>query len=273
MANKKKINFFTKTNKIGNLSVTILFIFTFLLIVFNKTDYFVVNKLKSLSIDIVNPVTKIIAMPMSITSNTYKIINNYRYLSSENQKLKEEIIRLRKWQTFAIKNYRENKAYKKLLNSTSNNLNIVKTAIVTNQSPGIYSKSVIINAGSDSGTLEDQAVINERGLIGKILTVTNKNSKVLLINDQNSSVPVKSMSGDLYAIVKGTLNGKYLTSSFIKGNKKPKVGDVLVTSGSAKTFPQDLLVGKIVKVDQNNFIALPYVDFDNLSFVQVIDLH
>ena len=273
MVNKKKINFFTKTNKIGNLSITILFIFTFLLIVFNKTDYFVVNKLKSISVDILNPVTNIISMPMTITSNTYKMINNYRYLKTENQKLKEEIIRLRKWQTFAIKNYRENKAYKKLLNSTNNNLNIIKTAIVTSQSPSIYSKSIIINAGTELGILEDQAVINERGLIGKILSVSNKNSKVLLINDQNSSVPVKSMSGDFYAIVKGTLNGKYLTSSFIKGNKKPKIGDVLITSGSAKTFPQDLLVGKIIKIDQNNFIALPYVDFDNLSFVQVIDLH
>ena len=66
------------------------------------------------------------------------------------------------------------------------------------------------------------AVINERGLVGKVISSSKNNSRILLINDQNSSVPVINMSKSFNAIIKGTPDGKYLTSSFVKDNKKPK---------------------------------------------------
>ena len=120
--------------------------------------------------------------------------------------------------------------------------------------------------------LEDFAVINERGLVGKVLSSSENNSRILLINDQNSSVPVTSTSKKFNAIIKGTADGKYLTSAFVKDEKKPKIGDVLFTSGNAGIFPRDILVGKVIKVSEDSFFALPYVDFNNLEFVQVINI-
>ncbi len=63
--------------------------------------------------------------------------------------LKEEIIRLKKWQTLAIQNSRENKVLKKLLQATDNDLNLVKTASLTNRNDGIFSELININAGYD----------------------------------------------------------------------------------------------------------------------------
>jgi len=94
--------------------------------------------------------------------------------------------------------------------------------------------------------------------------------KVLLINDQTSSVPVKNLSDKSYSIVRGAANGKYLISAFIKGETLPKVGDLLVTSGNAKIFPRDILVGKVILVREDDYLAIPYVDFNNLGYVQVI---
>ena len=148
---------------------------------------------------------------------------------------------------------------------------ICVVASVISKTSSIYGKTIVINAGLSHGLKEDLAVINERGLIGKVISISNNYSKVILINDQNSSIPVKTTSNNIFAVIKGTTNGKFLESLFIKGEKKPKVGDFLITSGSAKIFPQDLLVGKVIEVNENNFIALPYVDFDNLNFVQVVD--
>ena len=51
----------------------------------------------------------------------------------------------------------------------------------------------------------------------------------------------------------------------------PKVGDLLVTSGNAKIFPRDILVAKVVKVNLDHYLAIPYVDFKNLSYIQVIN--
>ena len=268
---RKNISYFIKTKNFGNSYLFIFFILTFLLIFFNKTDYVVINKIKSFSIDIINPITQVVTAPIQITSQTINTINKFRFLEKENLKFREEIIRLKKWQTLALKNQRENSAYKKLLNSTTSNINIFKTAAVISRSPNIYAKTIIINVGLNQGISEDMPVINERGLVGKIISTSGNKSKVILINDPNFSAPVKTISNKFYAIIKGTSNGRYLTSAFIKDEKKPKIGDILITSGSTKNFPKDILVGKVIKVSEEVFLALPYVDFDNIEFVQVIN--
>ena len=165
---RKNFRSFVKSKNFSNIFLSFLFILSFLLIIFNKADYIVVNKIKSLSADVVVPITKIITSPVKFTSESINKINQIRYLDNENARLREEIIRLKKWQTLAMQNLRENNAYKKLLNSTSAKLSIVKTASVISQSSGIYSKSLTINAGKQEGLIEDQVIINERGLIGDI---------------------------------------------------------------------------------------------------------
>jgi len=272
MLYRNKIKYFTKSKNIGSLSVSILFIITFLLVIFNKTDYLVVNKIKSLGIDIVSPVSKVISSPVIITSNVMQTINDFRLLKNENLRLKEEVLRLKKWQTLALKNISENKAYKKLLNATSNNLNIVKTATIIAQTSNIYSKAVVINAGLNNGVVVDQVVINEKGLVGKIIEVSKNNSKVLLINDQNFSISVKNIANNFQAIISGSSNDGYLKSSFIKSQKKPRVGEILITSGTAKIFPKDIAVGKIVMIKNDEVFALPFVDTQNLNFVQIIEI-
>ena len=272
MVQRNKIRYFAKSKNFSNFTVSILFVVTFLLIIFNKTDYIFVNKIKSLSVDVITPTSKVISSPIVISSNIIKTYKDFRFLKNENLRLKEEVFRLKKWQTLALKNISENRAYKKLLNATSSKLNIVKTASVTAQSPNIYSNSVIINAGSDHGISVDQVVVNEKGLVGKIINVSKNNSKVLLINDQNFSISVKNIANNFRAIISGSSNDKYLQSSFIETDKKLKVGEILITSGSAKVFPKDIAVAKIVMIKNDILFALPFVDTKNLDFVQIIDI-
>jgi rod shape-determining protein MreC len=269
---QKKVRYLTKVKSFGKVYITVLFILTFLLIFFNKADYIVVNKIKYLSTDVLNPVTRFITSPIKVATQAVNKINEIRFLQQDNLKLKEEVKRLNKWHILAVKNQRENNALKKLLNSTTNNISIIKTTTITSQTPDIYAKSVFIKAGVNHGVSEDFVVINERGLVGKVISSSENNSRVLLINDQHSSVPVTTMSKKINAIIKGTANGKYLTSTFLKDEKKPKIGDILLTSGNARIFPSDILVGKVIKISEDGFLALPYVDFYNLEFVQVINI-
>ena len=271
MSQRKKIRFFAKTKSLNTLIVPFLFILTFVLIFFNKTDYVVVYKIKNFGIDVISPISRIVSSPAKVTVDTINYFNDLRNFERENYKLKQEIKRLKKWQTIAIQNSRENRAYKKLLNSTSDTFKVLKTASVISQSPSIYSKTVIINAGSNYGIKDNHAVINERGLVGKIISVSKNNSKVLLINDQNSSVPVTVFGKEIFAIMKGSSDGKYLISSFVKDEKKFKKGDILLTSGNGNIFPKDTLVGKIIKIKDKEITAIPFTDLYNLEFLQVID--
>ena len=268
LQNKSKL--FAKSNNLNKITIPILFIVTLFLIIFNKTDYYLIDKIKSTGIDVINPVSKVISYPIVFTVKTVNFINKLRLAKKENIELREELIRLKKWQIIALKNSKENNAYKKLLNSTSNDLNIIKTAMIIQHLPKLYTRSIIINAGLNHHVEKNFAVINERGLIGKIISVAKNSSKVLLINDQNSSIPVKSHNRDFFAIMKGSPEGKYLVSSFIKDNQKPLVGDILVTSGRVNIYPQNILVGKIISVSNGKIIALPYVDIKNIEFVQII---
>jgi rod shape-determining protein MreC len=270
MNKKFKSNSSVKRKPYSNFLITFLFLLTFILILFNKTDYFVANKFKSLSLDFVNPLTTYISAPFSIINDIGKRISNIQNLEKNNLKLKEEIIRLKKWQTLAIKNSRENRVFKKLLDSTSHQVDIIKTASVINQSPGLYSRLITINAGLNFNVEEDLAIINEKGLVGKTIFSSKNNARVLLINDPSSSVPVKTLSDNSYSIISGTNNGHYLKSSFTKNNKLPNVGDLLVTSGNAKIFPRDILVARVVIVNDDHYLALPYVDFNNLNYVQIV---
>ena len=187
---KNRFNSITKKKTFNGVFFSVLFVLTLLLIVFNKTDYFIANKIKHVGVDIISPITKIISTPITIVTDIGMRLNNIRFLEGENLKLKQEIIRLKKWQTLAIKNTRENRVFKRLLNSTSNEVEIIKTASVINQTTNLYVNTVTINAGLFHKVREDLAVINEKGLVGKTITSSNQNTKVLLINDQTSSVPV-----------------------------------------------------------------------------------
>lgn len=260
----------TKKKSIPSFLLPLLFLLTFFLIIFNKTDYFLIDKVKGYGVDYLLPVTKIISSPITTINNLSLRIQNIQYLENENLQLKEEIIRLKKWQTLAIKNSRENRVFKKLLNSTSHQVDIIKTASVINQTPGLYTKQVIINAGLNYNIVKDLAVINEKGLVGKTILSTNSNSKVLLINDSSSSVPVKTLSDNSYSMLTGSADGKFLISSYTQNNQLPRLGDLLVTSGNAKIFPRDILVAKVIKVNADHYIALPYVDFNNLNYLQVV---
>jgi len=260
----------TKYKSFSGFLISILFFITFFLVFFNKTDHFIANKIKDFGIDVVSPVTRVISTPITITKNIRLKLDYFRTIEIQNLRLREEVIRLKKWQTLAIKNSRENRVFKLLLNSTSHNVEIIKTASVVNQSPGMYTKLITINSGLSHNVNKDLAVINEKGLVGKTVFSSNYNSKVLLINDPSSSIPVRTLSDNSYSILRGGSDGTFLISSFTENNKMPKIGDLLLTSGNAKIFPRDILVAKVIKVNQDNFIALPYVDFNNLNYVQIV---
>ena len=100
--------------------------------------------------------------------------------------------------------------------------------------------------------------------------LVQNNSRVLMINDPSSSIPVKTLSDGSFSILKGTNQGKFLRSAFIKDSELPKIGDLLVTSGNAKIFPRDILVAKVIDVKEDHYFALSYVDFNNLNYVQVV---
>ena len=270
MAPKFKVKVFQTSRLIKNLTIISVVTLSFFLVIFSKSDLYLISSIKNISTSIINPITTIISSPIKIMSNIANEYNQFKSLKFENKILQEEIIRLKKWQTLAIQNSRENRVLKNLLQATDNNLNLIKTASLTNRNDGLYSKLININAGYDHSIVKNMSAINERGLVGKVVQVNQSNSRVLLLTDPNMSVSVKTISDGAFSLLSGMGDGKYLTSSFIKGEKMPKIGDIVVTSGTAQVFPSDLLVGRVDKIEKDRFYVLPFVDFNNIDYVQIV---
>ena len=121
MAPKFQIKPFQLSRFVKNFTVISVVTLSFLLVFFSKTDYYLINGIKNLSSSVVIPITRFISAPVNAFSNFVDEYNQFKSLKFENKILQEEIIRLKKWQTLAIQNSRENKVLKKLLNATDNN--------------------------------------------------------------------------------------------------------------------------------------------------------
>ena len=270
MAPKFKVKVFQLSKFLKNITIITVVLLSFFLILFSKSDLFLINNIKNISSSIINPATSIISSPFKILSNITQEFNQFRTLKFENKMLQEEIIRLKKWQTLAIQNSRENKVLKRLLHATDNNLKLVKTASLTNRNDTLFSKLININAGYQDNIKVNMTAINERGLVGKIVETNSSNSRILLLTDPNMSISVKTISDGIFSLISGSGDNKYLISSFIKEEKMPRIGDIVVTSGTAQIFPVDLLVGKISKIEKDRFYVLPFVDFNNLDYLQIV---
>ena len=79
-----------------NILVSFIFLLTFILIYFSKTDYFFINKLKTVSNTYIYSITKIVSIPMNFVSNMSIQIKEFRNLKNQNNILREEIMRLRR---------------------------------------------------------------------------------------------------------------------------------------------------------------------------------
>ena len=271
MALSFKVKAISRSKFLQKLSLSMIFLFSFLLIFFSKSDYFIIKKIKSISNSYLYPITSFVVAPVNIASRIKSEFYDFRNLKFENNILKEEIMRLKKWQVLAIQNSTENRVLKKLLNATDNNLSLVKTASLISRNDFMYNKMININAGLNSGILNEMAVVNHRGLVGRTVDTSKSSSRILLITDPNSSIAVKTLSNESFALLHGADDGVHLESTFKKGEQISKIGDLVVTSGSAQIFPSDILVGKIVKSTKDKFFVLPFVDFNNIDYVQVVE--
>ena len=272
MALSFKVKAISRSNFLKNLFLSIIFLVSFVLILFSKSDYFLVNKFKSISNNYLHPITSFLVAPIKIASKFQVEFYEFRNLKFENNILKEEIMRLKKWQALAIHNNSENKVLKKLLNSTDKNLTLVKTASLISRNDFMFSKMININAGLKDGIINDMAVVNYRGLLGRTVDTSISSTRVLLLTDPNSSIAVKTIANKNHSLLQGSEDGIHLVSSFNKEEKLPKVGDLVVTSGSAQVFPSNILVGKIVRVTKEKFYVLPFVDFKKIDYVQVVEI-
>ena len=257
---------FLKKETKQKFSLLTLISLSILIIFLSNLNFKIINNVRNIINEIVFRSSFIISVPENAVVNSYaKIIeysNFYKEYKSNEQELKD-------LKSKAVLNeiiISENKELKNLIEDyTLTSSKILAKVIVDHNSP--FLKTIIINKGSFDGLKIGTNIYDKNYLVGRVIEVNFKSSRVLLLSDLNSNVPISITPGNIQAIVVG--NGKNSGEiKYIKDNLVEDIQDQSIgyTSGSGDLFKSGVPVGRL-KIDNGKFILNFYSDFSQLKYV------
>ncbi len=220
-----------------------------------KTDSTFFDRTRAKLSDLIAPMLAELRDPM-VTFQLYA--GNLGSLFStygDNLDLRRENAELRKWQHVALSLEQRLRRYEVLLNAVPDAKLPSVTARVIGESSRPFIKTMILNAGINEGVEKGQAVVDERGLLGRTFTVGDRTSWVILLSDLNSRVPVFIESSRRRAILAGDNTPSPHLELDIGGNRV-KASDRVLSSGDGGLLPPDLPIGTIVADGEDYRVAL-----------------
>jgi rod shape-determining protein MreC len=264
---------FLKKGTQQKFSLLGLIFFSIIFLILGSYNFKVVNLVKISIKEIVYRSSFIVSGPEKVIEDSFNRINNhinhynnYQLIEKELEKLKSKDLSK---QIISLENIR----YKKLVDDYFiKNNEIVAKVLIDRNSP--FLRSVVLNKGSKNNIKLGMAVLDDEYLIGKIVEVNFFTSRVLLLSDINSKIPVSVSPNDIQAIMSG--DGKEnATLQYIQGVDFENNNDekIVVTSGAGGLFKSGILVGKINTTENTIMNSLRvdiYKDFTQLKYVKVI---
>lgn len=217
----------------------------------------------------VSPVLTILAAPVQGVQAAARWVDRIFGAETENEDLRRENQTLRVWRRTAEELMLENRRLRNILAAQTAEAETLATARVVAVAGGAYVRSVLVDAGRNQGITSGLPVVNEEGVVGRTILVGAIGSRVLLVTDLNSRIPVRIERSDQTAIAIGR-NDDLLNLDFLPVEPDVVVGDRILTSGHGGVFPPDLLIGSIVEVDGDRATIRPAAALNSLDYVRVL---
>lgn len=240
------------------------------MIILGRADAQFAERVRTIVTDGFAPVLDALSRPAATVRDMVEYVHQLAALRAENDRLREENERLRGWQQIARDQEAESKALREMLNYVPPQSRQFVSARVISDSSTAYVRSVIVNVGDDQNVRKGQAAVDGRGLVGRVTEVGHRSARVLLLTDINSRIPIIIESTRYPAILMGD-NSERPKLRFLPVEASPQPGDRIVTSGHGGIFPPGLPVGVIATVATGEVRVLPYVNFDRLEYLRLVD--
>ena len=259
--------FLKKENK-QKFSLSALIILTLSILILGRYDFKVINYAKLSLKEIAYRSTFIFSTPENVIKNGFIATKNHFFVYEENKILKQKVkdLEIKKYNAQYIQT--ENKRLKETLNELKfSSDEILAKVIVDKQSP--FLKSIIVNKGSKHGVILGMGVLDQEYLVGKVVEVNFTTSRVLLLSDLNSKIPVDILPNNIQSILSGTGDniGKI---QYIKEEALIESDSIVYTSGAGGIFKPGVPIGRTVKNSLNSEINVEfYSEFSQLRFVKL----
>ena len=253
--------------KFSLLTLVFISIFT---IVLSSFDFKFVRFLKAGISEVVYRSSFIVSIPENFLKNTFFEIREYSTFFQNYKLDKEELSQLKSKAISDKITEFENKELKALINNyILSSDKLLAKIIVDHDSP--YLKSIIINKGSKDKIKIGTNIYDRSYLIGRVVEVNYKTSRVLLLSDLNSNVPVTIAPQNIQAIITGT-GENYGEIKYVKDGISNIIleDSIVYTSGTGAIFKSGVPIGRVKAVETGNsqrFNVDFYSDFSQLKYV------
>ena len=259
--------FLKKENK-QKYSLSALILLTLAILILGKYDFKIINYSKISLKEIAYRSTFVFSTPENLIKKSFIATKNHFLVYEENKILKEKVKDLETINYNSEFVLAENERLKETLNELNFSSNeILAKVIVDKQSP--FLKSIIVNKGSKHGAELGMAVLDKEYLVGKIVELNFTTSRVLLLSDLNSKIPVDILPNSIQSILSGTgkENGKI---QYVKEETLIENENKVFTSGAGGIFKPGIPIGEIDKKQSNLDINVSFFsDFSQLRFVKL----
>ena len=251
------------------LITVVLLLILFGLFVVWRIDNPRVEKFRALVIDTFVPNFEWILRPMTSVVKLAQDYRSYEKLLEQNKELRRELQQMKSWKEAALQLEQENA---RLLDLNQLRLDSKLThvsGIVIADSGSPFRQSVLLNIGSQDGIQDGWAAMDGLGLVGRISGVGSSTSRVILLTDNASQIPVIVQPSGQRAILMGD-NSFAPPVEFIENVDLVRPGDRVVTSGGGGVLPAGLLVGTLAMDPNGRLRARLVADYERLEFLKVL---
>ena len=262
---------FLKKGNQQRFSLIALIFFSIFIIVLGKYNFKGINFLKLSLKELVYRTTFIVSVPENFVLSSYQTIRDHFYLYSTYENLKKdyESLKATKLNTDFLKS--ENEALKSKINDVSTQSSeLLAKVIIDKKSP--FLRSVIVNRGSKDNVILGMAVLDEKFLVGKVVEVNYSTSRVLLLSDLNSKIPVSIEPNGVQSILSGS-GSSFGEIQYIKENYELENDSEIFTSGSGGIFRSGIPIGKTIADEDIGFDTIKvkfHSDFSQLRLVKIV---
>ena len=237
--------FLKKGNK-QKFSLLALIIASLVLLSLESINSKSLNFVRSAIKDVIYRTSFIVSIPGNTISPMFTTIQSHFKVYEQYELMKLELQQLKNQQNQIAYLKTENDKLKKVIEDTDiyNYESVTSRVLIDKESP--FLKSVILNKGFNSGLKKGMPVLKGPYFVGRITEVNYLSSRVLLISDLNSKIPVLIEPRGYQAIMSGT--GDDLAQlDFLPKNHQLEAGNLVYTSGTGGIF-----FSKVFQLDELN---------------------
>lgn len=254
---------------LGQLATGAVVVIAFILLILNRASPERYAGLRSAAADIIAPFWSAALTPIGEIQAAAGSIADYFGAVEKARRLegRERIHRMERQRFEQAR--RENAELKRLLGVIEPDRERIGVFAVSGSSTGAYVRYAMISGGANHGVAPGQPVLAAQGLIGRTIEVGRNASRVMLLTDVSSRLPVRIARTGLPALLIG--KNLPLVDVDLSGptNADIRVGDQLVTSGDGGLFPPGLPAATVVRITGDLPEARPTALPDGLDYVIV----